>query len=148
MKLTFSLMVTFYLTKTENRTKKFQTQLSHYCFEKGPIFAKKRWFLEKNANISKIKKALILKAYFLKLHLCVNLRTKFEDFSIILASFRQGEGNFTPPPPATPQKEPLKSPPSLGLKLNFLIWNECHWSFNLYHGKELRMMEKSWGSVK
>ena len=24
---------TFYLTKTENRTKKFLTDLSHYCFE-------------------------------------------------------------------------------------------------------------------
>ena len=32
VKLTFSLIVTFYLTKTENRTKKSQTQLSHYCF--------------------------------------------------------------------------------------------------------------------
>ena len=33
VKLTFSLKVTFYLTKTENRTKKSLTQLSHYCFE-------------------------------------------------------------------------------------------------------------------
>ena len=30
--LMFSLIVTFYLTKTENRTKSL-TQLSHYCFE-------------------------------------------------------------------------------------------------------------------
>ena len=29
----FSVIVTFCLTKTENRTKKSQTQLSHYCFE-------------------------------------------------------------------------------------------------------------------
>ena len=29
----FSLMVTFFLTETENRPKKFLTQLSHYCFE-------------------------------------------------------------------------------------------------------------------
>ena len=33
IKLTFSLRATFYLTKTENRTKKFLTQFSHYCFE-------------------------------------------------------------------------------------------------------------------
>ena len=33
IKLTFSLIVTFYLTKTENRTKKSITQLSGYCFE-------------------------------------------------------------------------------------------------------------------
>ena len=31
--LTFSLIVTFYLRKTENRTKKFLTQPSYYCFE-------------------------------------------------------------------------------------------------------------------
>ena len=29
----FSVTVTFCLTKTENRTKKCLTQLSHYCFE-------------------------------------------------------------------------------------------------------------------
>ena len=33
VKLTFSLTVTFYLMKTEDRTKKSQTHLSHYCFE-------------------------------------------------------------------------------------------------------------------
>ena len=33
VKLTFSLMVTFYLTKRENRTKKSLPQLSYYCFE-------------------------------------------------------------------------------------------------------------------
>ena len=33
VKLTFSLIVTFYLTKTENRTKKPLTQFSRYCFE-------------------------------------------------------------------------------------------------------------------
>ena len=29
----FSLIATFYLTKTENRTEKSLTQHSHYCFE-------------------------------------------------------------------------------------------------------------------
>ena len=32
-KTMFPLTVTFYLTKTENRTKEYQTQLSYYCFE-------------------------------------------------------------------------------------------------------------------
>ena len=32
VKLTFSLIVTFCLIKTDNRTKKSQTQLSYYCF--------------------------------------------------------------------------------------------------------------------
>ena len=33
VKLTFPLKVTFYLTKSENRTKKSLTQLSYYSFE-------------------------------------------------------------------------------------------------------------------
>ena len=33
VKLIFLLIVTFYLSKTENRIKKSLTQLSHYCFE-------------------------------------------------------------------------------------------------------------------
>ena len=32
-KIMFSLTVIFFLTKTENRTKKSLTRLSHYCFE-------------------------------------------------------------------------------------------------------------------
>ena len=32
-KVMFSVIVTFCLTKTENRTKKSLTQLSYYCFE-------------------------------------------------------------------------------------------------------------------
>ena len=32
-KIMFSITVTFFLRKTENRTKKYLTQLSHYCFE-------------------------------------------------------------------------------------------------------------------
>ena len=33
VKIMFFLIVTFDLTKTENRTKISLTQLSHYCFE-------------------------------------------------------------------------------------------------------------------
>ena len=33
VKLMFSLTITFYLTKTENSTKKSPTQLSYYCFQ-------------------------------------------------------------------------------------------------------------------
>ena len=45
VKDTFSLILFFYLTKTENRTKKSLTQRSYYCFEKGTILAKiKCWF--------------------------------------------------------------------------------------------------------
>ena len=42
----FSVTVTFCLTKTENRTKKSLTQLSHYNFEQW-------YFFGKNANFAK-----------------------------------------------------------------------------------------------
>ena len=43
VKLMFSLIVPLYLKKTENRTKKYQTQRSHtIALSKGTIFAKKR----------------------------------------------------------------------------------------------------------
>ena len=52
----------------------------------------------------------------------VYLRAEFEVSSIILQvldRLERGGGNFTAPPP--PQKEPLKSPPTLGLRLNDYI---------------------------
>ena len=50
---------------------------------------KKADFLQENANISKIKTVLVLKVYFLELHMGVYLRTNFQVPSIILTSFRQ-----------------------------------------------------------
>ena len=64
--LTFLLIITFYLTKTENKTNKPLTQLLYYC-----------------------QMVLVLKVYFLKLHLCVYLRMKFKICSVILMTFRQ-----------------------------------------------------------
>ena len=50
---------------------------------------KKADFLQENANISKIKTVLVLKVYFLELHMGAYLRTNFQVSSIILTSFRQ-----------------------------------------------------------
>ena len=47
-------------------------------------------FLQKSADIRKIKMALVVKGIFLKLNKCVYLRAKFKVSSIILTSFRQG----------------------------------------------------------
>ena len=58
----FSLIVTFYLTKTENRAKKHSSHT--IALSKGPIFAKNGDFLQKNTDISKIKRALLLKGIF------------------------------------------------------------------------------------
>ena len=56
--------------------------------------------------------ALILNDNFLKLHMCVYLRTNFQSSGIILTSFRHRVILTLP----LPQSEPLKSPPRLGLK--------------------------------
>ena len=54
-KVKFSVIATFCLTKTENRTKKALTQLSQYLLNKGTFLDKKRYFFAKNVDISKIK---------------------------------------------------------------------------------------------
>ena len=55
VKLIVSLIVvTFYLTKTERRTRKSLTQLSNCCFEalsKGSLFAKKNPSFQHNSNV-------------------------------------------------------------------------------------------------
>ena len=64
IKLTFSLTVTFYLTKTENRTKKWLKNSSHtIVLTKGTIFAKK-CFAKKSADISKVNVVLVLQGIF------------------------------------------------------------------------------------
>ena len=86
-KVMFSGKVTFFLTKTENRT---NTALTLLLWVKVYFWTKNAIFLLKNADISKIKDIKALKVYFLKLHMGMYLRAKFEASSIILTSFRQG----------------------------------------------------------
>ena len=78
-------------------------------------------FLQKITDISKIKKeALGTKSLcFLKLHMCVYLRTKFQLFSIILTSFRQGVILPNTPSSAS-QNKPLKIS---GIKISVFFEN-------------------------
>ena len=65
--------------------------------------------------------------YFLKLHMDMYLRAKFEVPSKILTGFRQGGGgggNFTPTP-SSPQNKHLKSPPRLGLNISSISSETC-----------------------
>ena len=87
VKLTFSFIVTFYLTKTENRTKKSLTALTLMLWVKVLFLSKIADFLKKKMR------ALGQKVYFLKLHMGVYLRIKFQVSSIILTSFKRG--NFS-----------------------------------------------------
>ena len=72
-KLIFSSIVTFYLTKTENRTKKAPAKLSHYYFESKYYFGQKTlMFCKKNVGMSKLKSALVLKGKFSEIsYVCV-----------------------------------------------------------------------------
>ena len=58
------------------------------ALSKGTIFAKNDDFLQKSADISKIKMVLVLKG--MKLNLGVYLRIKFQVSSIILTIFNRG----------------------------------------------------------
>ena len=114
-KAMLSVIVTFCLKKTENRTKKSLTQLSHYFFQWRYFLGEKTLiFCKKKLTLGKWRGPSYQKAYFLKLKTDLYLRAKFEVSSVILWSFRQGVIH----PRLPPSKEPLKS--SLGLNLFIL----------------------------
>ena len=68
---------------------------------------KKLIFYQKNVDISKIKRALVLKGIFSETNMRVYLGAKFVVSSIILTNFGQG-GNFTPLPSPTSKQTPKK----------------------------------------
>ena len=121
-------VVTLYLTKTENRTKKSVTQLSHHSFEQRQYFCQKKMlnFAPKNVDISKIKGALVLKAIISEtIYMCV-FTYQIPCSTILLTSFKRvrGGGVILSLPP--PQNGPLKSPPRLGLKLTKKMVSSLH----------------------
>ena len=74
-KLIFSLNLTFYLTKAENRTKKLKTQLSHYCFEERYYFCQKMLiFCKKMLTSAKLRGPWYWKVYLLKLNVCTYIQ--------------------------------------------------------------------------
>ena len=101
VKLKFSLIVTFYLTKTEDRSEQSNAALKLLLSVKV-LFCQK--MLLKNAGISKIEEVLVLKAIFSKTTYVGTCVPNFK-FLAILTSFRQGL--VLPPPPTatgTPKK--------------------------------------------
>ena len=93
VELTFSLTITSYLTKTENKNKKHSSHT--IALSKGPILIKNAnkgpdkgpIFTKKMLTSAKLRGSCYYKVYFLKLHM-LELRTKFHVSSIILTSFR------------------------------------------------------------
>ena len=108
----FSLVTIFYLAKAENRTNKSLIQLSYYYFPKRHYFHLKRLLSKLLLMSVKSRRSQQHKVYFVKLHMCLYLRIKFQVSSIILANFKQGvvlapisnsnnfqtSGQFYPPP--------------------------------------------------
>ena len=81
MKLTFASGVTFYLTKSENRTKKSLQYSSHtISLSKGTIFATNAVFLLKDADISKVRRTLVLKGIFFETKFIGILMHQFSSF--------------------------------------------------------------------
>ena len=64
--------------------------------------AKKCWLFAENADISKIKRALVLKGTFSETKYACVLSAKFHVYIIILTSFRQGWVILPPPSPSCP----------------------------------------------
>ena len=63
-----------HLTKTGGRTKESLTQFSSYCFEQKYFFPKNADFLQKNVDISKFKRSLVLKRKSFKTaYVCVHM---------------------------------------------------------------------------
>ena len=125
VKLTFLLIATFYLTKTENRTKKSLTKtennskksltpLSHYCFEYCPIFAKKcRFFTKKVMTSAKLRRSWQKKVFFQNLQRCV--------LTYQMSSFQHNSNEFRlfhplPPSPSHLKINPPKEPTSIRVK--------------------------------
>ena len=113
VKLTFSLIVTFYLTKTESRNKISLTQLSHYSFEQRYYIGQKTLiFCKEMLTSAKLRESCYLKVYFsklLKLYVCV-LTCQILSFQHNSNEIQtEGVGSFTPHT-QTPQNKPLKSP--------------------------------------
>ena len=64
VKLTFSLLVTFFLTKIENGTKISNTALTLSLWVKVLFWPKSIYFLPRNVDFCKNKRALVLKGIF------------------------------------------------------------------------------------
>ena len=87
--LTFPLLTTFYLTKTEKRTKVKDFEYRHKVCKKWLFFAKNM------LTLAKLRASWYQTVYFLKPHMFVYLPSKFQVFSITVTSFRQ-RGLFYP----------------------------------------------------
>ena len=98
IKLTFSIIVTLYLTKAENITKICYTALIPLLWIKVLFLEKNADFLKKNADISKIKVFSVLKIIFSE--------TTFQVSSTIITSFSREVILPTPPPHKTNPEKP------------------------------------------
>ena len=110
VKLIFSLIVTFYLTKTEN---------SASTLSKGTILAKSTFSFQKNPYIGKIKRALVLKSIFSETTYGRVLTCQIQHSSIILTSFRQEV--ILPSPHPTSNRTPKVLPTQISIK-EIQIW--------------------------
>ena len=104
-----------------------------YIFINNNLLSYKHWKetgKTSNAALILFLDVIVLKIYFLKLHMCVYLRMKFKICSVILTNFRQ-EGLILRPPR---QNKPLKIPTRIEWKIVLIKW--------LYH-REIKILSSS-----
>ena len=106
VKVIFSLTITFYL-KTENRTKKKLTALTLLLCVKVLFLQKTTDFLQKNIDISKIKRFLVLKGIFSETTYQCVFTYQISSFQHNSSKFQTG-GVILPRPLPTSKRVPKK----------------------------------------
>ena len=112
-------------------------------------------FYKKILTSAKLRGSWYQKVYFLKLHMDLYLRTKFQVSSIIVTTFSRGRGGgLFYAPSHTPENGLLKGPPRLGLiyRAFQVSRNILHiFSFNLYYWLLLFTIDliyRNWTNVR
>ena len=126
LRLMFSLTVTIYLTKSENRDRKISNTALELFFEVRVLFWPKNVdFLQTNSDI-RIKRALALKGIFSETAYVYVRKCQISSFQDSSNKFQTRDGSL--PPSSPPQNKPLKSPLRLQLirvpKVRFRIFDK------------------------
>ena len=102
--LSFSLKITFYITKFWNKIKKSLTEASYYyyfCLKYLNFYKKQFWCHRRSWSYG---------AYLLKLYICLHFRGKYQFPGKILTRFLTGVSFATSTPPSPKDQRLRRSP--------------------------------------
>ena len=116
---------------------KLKTELKDLYHYSHTIALRKVLFLPKNANIRKIKRALVLKGTFLKTKYVCVLTYQISSSWHIFNRFRQGEGVVVITPPSTHSKQTPKKSTQAWVKFWHIIWQVRSWIYQAIDWSDL-----------